>query len=195
MKPVLALKITFTAFLFAMSAPAMSADFSKDSKANSWGLLGEEKARFSGKVVDILCELAGDCADQCGAGTRQLGILRSTDNALVPVLKNGQPLFNGAIADLLPYCGQAVEVDGLLVGDEAAKGAKFYQIQLIRREGESEFRKTTLWTKVWNEAHPKLASQKGQWFRKDPLIKKHIEAEGYFGLGKEADEKYIKENF
>lgn len=186
---------TFAAFVFAAQMPAMAQDFSKDSKAADWNLLGEEKARFNGKVVDILCELAGDCADQCGGGTRQLGILRSADNALVPVLKNGQPLFNGAVEDLLPYCGQMVEVDGLLIGDETAKGAKFYQVQLIRREGESDFQKAELWTKKWNEAHPKEAAEKGEWFRKDPDVAKHIAKEGHFGLGKEADEEYAKENF
>lgn len=189
------MNIALAAFILMIAVPAAAQDFSKDSQAKSWNLAGEEKARFSGKVVDMLCELAGDCADLCGAGARQLGILRSQDNALVPVLKNGQPQFNGAITDLLPYCGQTVEVDGLLIGDETAKGAKFYQVQLIRREGETDWQKTDLWTKKWNEDHPVQAAQKGEWFRKDPNIAKHIESDGYFGLGKDVDEAYIKENF
>jgi hypothetical protein len=188
------IKALLAAIAFAAATPATAQEFSEGSQANSWNLTGEEKARFTGKVVDILCELSGDCADQCGAGTRQLGIVRTTDNALVPVLKNGQPLFNGAVPDLLPYCGQMVDVDGLLIGDETAKGAKFYQVQLIRRDGDAEFLKTDLWTKKWDEDHPDLAG-KGEWFRKDPVIAKHIEAEGHFGLGKEVDEKYAKENF
>jgi hypothetical protein len=185
----------FAAMTLAAAMPAAAQEFSEGSRANNWNLTGEEKARFSGKVVDLLCELAGDCADQCGAGSRQLAIVRTKDNALVPVLKNGQPLFNGAVADLLPYCGEMVEVDGLLIGDETAKGAKFYQVQLIRRDGEAEFQKTELWTKTWDKQHPELAGQEGEWFRKDPVIAKHIEAEGHFGLGKDVDEKYAKENF
>jgi hypothetical protein len=179
----------------AACASASAEDFSAGSQAASWNLVGEEKARFSGKVVDILCELTGDCAEKCGAGTRQLGILRSKDKALVPVLKNGQPLFNGAIPDLLPYCGANVEVDGLLIGDETAKGAKFYQIQLIRREGEEGWQKTELWSKQWEKDHPGLADKTGEWMRHDPVVIKHIEAGGYFGLGKDVDEKWIKENF
>ncbi len=183
------------ALAIATTLPAAAEDFSEGSQAASWSLNGEEKAKFSGKVVDMLCELSGDCADNCGAGTRQLGIVRSKDNALVPVLKNGQPAFNGAITDLVPYCGQTVEVDGLLIGDETAKGAKFYQVQLIRREGAAEWQKAELWTKKWDEDHPDLAGKKGEWYRKDPVVAKHIEAEGYLGLGKATDEKFIKENF
>ncbi len=184
-----------SAIIVAIALPATAEDFSKDSQAQSWNLGGEEKARFSGKVVDILCELAGDCTDQCGGGTRQLGIIRSADNALVPVLKNGQPLFNGAIADLLPYCGEMVEVDGLLIKDETIPGPGLYQIQLIRRDGEAEFQKANLWTKKWDEDHPEQAGQKGPWFRRDPAIIRQIEKNGYFGIGKEADKKYIEENF
>jgi hypothetical protein len=195
MSAKLSIKLLLAAFAWTAAAPAIAEDFSAGSEAASWGLLGEEKARFSGKVVDILCELSGDCADDCGHGTRQLGIVRAKDKALVSVLKNGQPLFNGAVPDLLPYCNANVEVDGLLIGDETAKGAKFYQVQLIRRAGETEWQKTELWSKQWEKEHPDLADKTGEWFRHDSAVAKHIEASGYFGLGKEADEKYIKENF
>ncbi|NJM34363.1 MAG: hypothetical protein HC850_06240 [Rhodomicrobium sp.] len=187
--------LIFAAIAFVGAMPAIAEDFSKDSQANSWGLTGETKARFAGKVVDMLCELTGQCAESCGGGTQQLGIVRSADNALVPVLKNGQPLFNGAIPDLMPYCGQMVEVDGLLIGDENGTDSKFYQIQLIRRQGESEWQKTELWSKKWDADHPKEAAQPGDWYRKDPVIVKHIEKNGYFGLGKAVDEQWIKENF
>jgi len=194
MKNALTAAAVFAALTTA-AVPVSAQDFSKDSKANSWNLVGEQQARFSGKVVDILCELSGDCPDDCGAGARQLGIVRSADNALIPVLKNGQPLFNGAIPDLLPYCNQAVDVDGLILSDETIKSGPLYQIQFIRRKGESEWAKTNLWTKRWDEEHPELAGQKGKWFRKDPAVQKQIAADGYFGLGNEADEKYIKDNF
>jgi hypothetical protein len=190
--------LTAAALLAALTAtaiPAGAQDFSRDSQANSWNLVGEQKARFSGKVVDILCELSGDCPDNCGAGARQLGIVRGADNALIPVLKNGQPLFNGAIPDLLPYCNQAVDVDGLILSDETIKSGPLYQIQLIRREGEAEWAKTNLWTTKWAEDHPEFADKTGEWFRNDPAVQKQIAADGYFGLGKEADEQYIKDNF
>ncbi|MGF1620603.1 MAG: hypothetical protein ACFCUR_08320 [Rhodomicrobiaceae bacterium] len=190
--------LTAAALLAALTAtatPVGAQDFSKDSQANSWNLVGEQKARFSAKVVDILCELSGDCPEDCGGGARQLGIVRSADNALIPVLKNGQPLFNGAIPDLLPYCNQAVDVDGLILSDETIKSGPLYQIQLIRREGETEWAKTNLWTKTWADDNPEFADKTGEWFRNDPAVQKQIAADGYFGLGKEADEKYIKDNF
>ena len=31
--------------------------------ADSWGINGEEKARIQVTVVDLLCELTGNCAD------------------------------------------------------------------------------------------------------------------------------------
>lgn len=66
-------KLALAAMLVA--APALAEDYSAGSEAKSWNLLGEEKARFTAKVVDLLCELGGDCADNCGEGRRQLGLL------------------------------------------------------------------------------------------------------------------------
>ncbi len=44
------------------ATPALAeGEFSAGSQANSWNLLGEEMARFEGKVVDALCALRGDC--------------------------------------------------------------------------------------------------------------------------------------
>ena len=41
--------------------PAAAQDFSAGSQASSWDLLGEQPARFEAEVVDVLCQLAGDC--------------------------------------------------------------------------------------------------------------------------------------
>jgi len=171
-----------------------AADFSRDSKAKEWGLQGEEKALFSGKVVDVLCELAGDCADNCGGGDRYLGIVREADNQLVYVLKNRQAQFNGSVADLLPYCNKQVDVDGLLIGDDEVVKTKFYMVQSIREKGAAEWNKASLWTKEWAKKNPDQAKGKGPWFRRDPRVAKQIAEEGHFGLGHEADEQYLKEN-
>jgi hypothetical protein len=161
----------------------------QESQAKSWGLSEEELARFEATVVDLACELGGDCPTECGALDRQYGLLRS-DGTLVPVAKNGQPLFNGAGADLAPYCGQEVEVDGLFAGHS---GFRFYQIQLIREAGADEWQKTDRWTKVWDEQHPDLAAEEGPWFRKDPRIQARIAEHGYLGLGREADQEFLEE--
>lgn len=177
-----------------LAAPvSFAADFSAGSNAKEWGLQGEEKATFSGKVVDVLCELSGDCADQCGAGNRQLGIVRDSDKQLVFVLKNRQAAFNGAVEDLLPYCNKAVDVDGVLIGDDDVVKSKFYMVQFIRDTGADKWNKTTLWTKRWAEKNPE-AKGKGPWFRRDPRVKKQIAKSGHFGLGAAVDEAYIKEN-
>ena len=168
--------------------------FSKGSTAKTFGFQEEEKALFTGKVVDVLCELSGECADNCGNGNRLLGIVRDADNKLILPLKNGQFSFNGPVEDLLPYCGKAVDVDGIMVGDAEVYGSKFYMVQKIRDAGASEFRKANLWTKAWAKRNEEAAKKKGPWFRKDPRVLKQIEATGYFGLGHEADKQYAAEN-
>ena len=83
--------------------------------AESWGLPDEEKTRFEAKVVDILCELTGDCPADCGAGKRQLGLLRD-DGKLLLVAKNFD-IFAGAANDLKGFCGKRIVADGLMIND------------------------------------------------------------------------------
>ena len=172
---------------------SLAEDFSAGSKAKEFGLEEEVKATFSAKVVDLLCEIAGDCTDNCGNGERQLGLVRDSDNKLISVLKNDQFSFNGAAEDLLPYCNKQVDVDGLMIGDPEEFNTQFYMVQLIRESGSEKWNKANRWTKKWAERNPE-AKGKGPWFRRDPRVIKQIEATGYFGLGKEADVKYAKEN-
>src|SRR3546814_4180915 len=63
------------AFLIAANAQA----------ANSWGLPNEEIVRFEAKVVDVLCELSGDCPADGGAGHRQLGLVTDDGTLILPV--------------------------------------------------------------------------------------------------------------
>ncbi|MEL6793265.1 MAG: hypothetical protein AAFP78_07410 [Pseudomonadota bacterium] len=184
--------LAVAAFAFG-AAPSQAADFSEGSEAKEWGLQGEEKARFTGKVVDVLCELTGDCAANCGDNRRQLAILRDADNALVFALKNRQAAFTGAATDLHPFCGKAVEVDGVTIQEEEKEGApKYYMVQLIKEVGAEEWTKTSRWTKEWAKANPDQKGVKGPWFRKDPRIKVEIEREGYLGLGLEIDKAFIE---
>lgn len=187
------LTLALAASLAVTATAAIGADFSKGSNAKEIGLVGEQKAMFSGKVVDILCELSGDCLANCGDGKRQLGIVRQADNVLVVVSKNSQFEFNGAVDDLLPYCNKAIDADGLLIGDDPGMKAQVYMIQFIRETGAAEWTMTTRWTKAWAERNPQ-AKGEGPWFRSDSRVTKQIDKSGYFGLGKDADEKWIKEN-
>lgn len=175
--------------LLLTAAPASA----EECKAKSWNLSGQEKACFTAKVVDLLCEITGDCAKACGDGTRQLGLLREDTGKLVYPQKNLQSSFNGAVADLAPHCGKTIGVRGWLVGDEETlKGsAQLYQVQWIRAEG-GKWQKANKWTKDWAKKNPE-AKGKGPWFRRDPRIKSAIEEDGYLGLGAEEDIVFIKD--
>ena len=171
-----------------MAAPAMAQDFSEGSEAKTWNLYAEQPALFEATVVDILCELTGDCPDNCGDGNRQLGLVRAADGVLVFPNKNSQPAFTGAVQELLPYCGQPVEVDGLLLEDEYLGARNIYLVQRIRAVGADDWVQGNRWTKVWAENNPDVKGP-GPWFRRDPRVLAEIGTEGYFGLGLEQDEE------
>lgn len=178
-----------------LATPLAAQDFSEGSQAKSWNLYAESPATFEATVVDITCEITGDCADNCGGGDRQLGLLRAVDGVLVYPNKNAQTGFQGAGADLLPFCGQQVEVDGLLIEDEDIPGAtNIYLVQTIRAVGSEEWTKANTWSDQWAEKHPE-ADGKGPWFRRDPRVNARIAETGHLGLGLETDEAFIKELF
>ncbi|WP_299830181.1 hypothetical protein [uncultured Roseobacter sp.] len=181
-------------YIFALIASPLTAqDFSEGSEAKTWNLYAEVPARFEAKVVDVLCELTGDCADDCGAGKRQLGLVRSVDNVMVLPMKNSQPAFTGAAEELAPFCNQVIEVDGLMIEDEDLGASNIYLVQRIKA-GDADWIKANTWTKKWAQKYPE-AKGKGPWFRRDPRVKDVISTEGYLGLGLEADEIYAEENF
>ena len=177
----------------ALALPAAAQDFSQGSEAKAWGLFGERKARFAATVTDAVCALAGDCPADCGAGLRQMVLIRDADGVMVLAMKNGQPAFSGATVDLAPFCGGRVEVDGLMIGDPAltpaAEGAPLYMVQRIRPAG-GEWQASDRFTRDWAERHPEAGE--GPWFRNDPRIRARIEAEGYLGLGPEADRAFLE---
>ena len=177
------------------ASPATAADFSEGSTAKSWNLYAELPAFFEAKVVDITCEITGDCADNCGNGSRQIGLLRAADGVLVFPNKNAQSGFQGASVDLLPFCGKSVEVDGLLIEDEDIQGAtNIFLVQKVREVGSEDWVKANTWSKAWAAKYPE-AKGKGPWFRRDPRVNAHLAETGHFGLGLEKDAELIKELF
>jgi hypothetical protein len=179
------------AILAASSLAAQ--DFSAGSEAKSWNLYAEAPALFAAKVVDPLCEMAGDCPADCGGGTRQLALLREVDGVLVYALKNNQTVFSGAANELAPFCGQEVEVDGLLLNDPDIGAQNIFQVQRIRAKG-GDWVAADRWTKDWQAANPDVAGD-GPWFRRDPRILAQIAASGYLGLGLDIDAAFIAELF
>ncbi|MEM9870916.1 MAG: hypothetical protein AAF822_06645 [Pseudomonadota bacterium] len=183
-----------TALVALIATPLAAQDFSEGSEARSWNLYAEVPAKFEAKVVDLVCEFTGDCPADCGAGKRQLGLLRTADDVLVLAMKNSQPAFTGAAVELQPFCNQVITVDGLLIDDPELGARNVYLVQTIVPPGATETIKANQWTKSWAAEHPEAAG-KGPWFRRDPEIKEIIETEGYLGLGLEVDEAFIAENF
>ena len=180
--------------VLAFCAGLLSAqDFSQGSEAKTWNLYAEVPARFEALVVDILCELTGGCAAECGGGTRQLGLVRSADGVMVLPMKNSQPAFTGAVTELAPFCNQVIEVDGLMIEDEDFPVRNIYLMQRLKA-GDGDWIKANTWTKKWAERHPE-AQGKGPWFRRDPRVNAITATEGYLGLGLTEDEKYAEENF
>lgn len=184
----------YLAIVAALAAgPALAeGPFAAGSTAKGWGLSGEEPARFSALVVDAVCALTGDCPADCGGGARQMVLIRDADGAMLLAAKNTQPAFTGATVDLAPYCNQVVVVDGLIVGDPAFSASRIYMVQSVTPEGGAET-PTNRWTKLWREAHP--GASEDPWFRQDERVTGQIAAEGYLGLGLEADKAFIEEWF
>lgn len=111
--------------------------------AEGFGIEGEKVSRFEAKVVSLNCEITGNCPTNCGNGKHQLGLLRD-DGRLIPVVKNFDP-FAGAIDDLLPFCGQRIIADGLLIENpkmplfmlqfkKSGKGRQMEPRQLVLQE-------------------------------------------------------------
>ena len=116
--------------------------------ADEWGLPEEEVVRFDAKVVDILCELTGDCADNCGGGERQLGLLTG-EGALVMPIKNVTP-FAGTAAELLDFCGKQVTADGLY---STNRGYKVFALQFVKEAPGGKWRRANRFLPKWAEAN------------------------------------------
>jgi len=95
--------------------------------AESWGIDHEKVTRTEAKVVDLLCEVTGNCVPNCGNGKRQLGLLLDSGK-LVPVIENNDP-FAGAIQDLIPFCNKRIVADGLMISNPKMS---IFQLQFLR---------------------------------------------------------------
>jgi hypothetical protein len=158
--------------------------------AQSWNVTGEEEARFEAKVVDLLCELTGDCPTDCGAGRRQLGLV-TDDGVLIPATKNFAP-FAGATDELIDFCQQRVTVDGLFTANH---GTRVFAVQFVQPAG-GDWRRANRFLDKWAETNgvDPAGKAKNTWFRRDPRIDAIIEKDGFLGLGQEEDKKYLDDN-
>ncbi len=143
--------------------------------AEEWGIDGEAKARFEAKVVDIACELSGNCPAACGGGKRQLGLLRD-DGTLLLVAKNND-IFAGGTADLIGFCGQRIIADGLMI---KTPHMPLFALQFKRAAPDGKWSRADSFIKAWSKAHG--GKDGSEWFREDAAIKAEIAANGVFGI-------------
>ncbi len=156
--------------------------------AEEWGLPDEQKTRFEARVVDVLCELTGNCAADCGAGARQLGLLQD-DGKLVLPFKNAVP-FAGAAIELKDFCGKRVIADGLFTTNN---GYKLFALQYLRESPAGKWRRANRFLSDWakrNGLSP-TGKQAKRWFAHDPRVKERIAEDGKLGLGPAADRAYF----
>lgn len=151
----------------------------------SWPVTNAEKSQFSGRVVDVLCELGGNCTDNCGEGSRQLAV-KSLDAGTVLVAKN-LTNYTGAADELWQYCGQVVELNGLFT---AHNDVRFFQVQNVRPPG-GEWQKATRFLQAWAERTGKSLALAPNWQSHDDRVQEIIERDGILGLGQQADDEYF----
>lgn len=142
--------------------------------ADSWGIDHEKVVRFDAKVVDILCELTGDCPADCGAGKRQLGLIR--DGKLILVAKNND-IFAGAADDLHTFCGKTITADGLMITNPKMP---LFNLQFKRLAPDGKWSRANWFAKKWSKANGGKDGSK--WFRNDATVKALIEKDGVFGI-------------
>ncbi|MEO9899688.1 hypothetical protein [Nisaea sp.] len=142
--------------------------------AQKWGIDGEMIAQFEAKVVDLLCELSGDCPASCGGGKRQLGLVRDDGTLLLAVKSN--TLFAGAALDLLPHCGERVEVDGLIISHPAMV---IYMLQRLRKPGDTDWVRATAFAEDWKRRNNTENAKR--WFRRDSISGEVIRTFGKVG--------------
>ncbi len=169
------------ALLAVAAAPAARA-------AELWGLPGEKKARFEARVVDVLCELTGDCPAACGAGKRQLGLLTDKGRLVLP-LKNVVP-FAGAVDELTDFCAKSVIADGLF---STNRGHTVFVLQFVREAPDGKWRRANRFTPKWARRNGLAPADKkaARWFENDPRVNALIAADGKLGLGPAVDRAYF----
>ena len=173
---------------FVVAASLLVLMIGNTEAADSWGLPGEKIVRFEAKVVDIACELTGNCPANCGAGKRQLGLLTDEGRLVLPT-KNQLP-FAGAAWELVEFCQKRVVADGLFVNN---RGHEIFALQFVKPV-DGKWQKANRFAGKWLKevGLPAGSPKANAWFRNDPAIDGLIKSDGKLGLGLKADEEYQK---
>ena len=174
--------------LFALMAVSATAIAAKANAAEEWGLPDEKIARFEAKVVDVLCELSGDCPKACGGGKRQLGLIDGKGKLILP-LKNSV-IFAGAADELIDFCGKQVIADGLFATN---RGYTVFALQFVKEAPNGKWRRANRFLPKWAKKNglPANSKKANRWFDHDPKVKASISKDGKLGLGLEVDKEYL----
>lgn len=154
-------------------------------EVDSWPVTNAQERELTGTVVDVLCELNGNCPDNCGNGKRQLAI-KTEDSRTILVSKN-LTNYTGAVVELSPYCDQVVDLNGLFTEHS---GVRFFQVQNVRSSG-GQWQRATDYLQAWSERTGRPLSEANNWQENDERVKGIIERDGVLGLGQEADQEYL----
>lgn len=163
--PVLASILALGAGVFLSIGPLTAAE--------GVGGKNEKILELEGRVVDLLCEVTGRCAPDCGGGKRQLG-LKLANGKLIAVIKN-PGLFTGAVNDLAPYCGKTVQTDGILFENPKMP---VYQVQGLKTDrADKNYKPVDGFIEAWIAKN----GPSDEWFRADALVKEQIARNGPLG--------------
>ena len=178
------MKNIYSGLLLLVSA-ALTACATPDGEVQKWGITGAEVGELSGEVVDVLCEVSGNCADQCGGGTRQLGIKTKQGTVLIAKDLN---FYSGGAEELWPFCNQQLVVNGQFT---ESLNTRFFQIQNVRKPN-GPWMKTTRFLETWATTNGASLTAANDWYRDDKRVNAILEKDGRLGLGPEADSEYFK---
>lgn len=175
-------------FLVALMAISTTAFTATVQAAEEWGLPEEKISRFEAKVVDVLCELTGECPKGCGGGKRQLGLLNGNGKLILP-LKNSVA-FAGATDELIDFCGKQVIADGLLTTN---RGYTVFVLQFVKEAPNGKWQRANRFTPKWAKRNGIAPNSKktNRWFDHDQKVRALIDKDGKLGLGLKVDKEYL----
>src|SRR5262249_54092778 len=136
-------KLTIAPLLAAAVLAAVPA-----AAAEQLGIADEAEITTKGKVVDVTCELTGNCPAECGAGRRELA-LKTGAGRLLLAAKNTVSLM-GATRELLAYCGKEVWVDGVTTSNF---GTTLLMVQRLKTSEKAEWRDANQSLADWAKAN------------------------------------------
>lgn len=149
--------------------------------ADLLGVNDEKPLTTTGQVVDINCQLTGNCPAHCGEGKRQLGIL--SDTGTLYLAAKSAAIFAGAVTDLLPFCGQKIEIDG---STTTQFGTTLLYIERLRpsKTANAAWMPADGFIRAWAVRHKLSATdpKADEWYRHDATIQGVIKTRGRLGV-------------